>query len=328
MRYKILFSGLLFCMEFLAFVSLSCAASGSQKVKIIYAAISGAYTPFWIAVEERLGRKYNLELESIYAGRTSTRLILASGEAQYSVGAGSGAVQSYALGEKNLVIIASFANTTGFSVVSKPQITKPADLRGKVIGGDRPGGLADTLLRYVLKSRLSLDPTRDVKIVPLGESGNMLPALEKGIVDAAILATPARWMARKMGFRELVDFDELGIQFPYTGVTTLKATVKKSPDTTVKLVATLTDAIQVFKTNKEKSLPVMKKYLKGASDEILEETYGYFSARTQKFPYPSIEAIKTALEMLSDQYPQAKSVDPHEVADLSFVKQVESGAVR
>jgi hypothetical protein len=44
----------------------------------------------------------------------------------------------------------------------------------------------------------------------------------------------------------------------------LKATVKKSPDTTVKLVATLTDAIQVFKTNKEKSLLVMKKYLRGA----------------------------------------------------------------
>jgi len=328
MRYKILLSGLVFCIEFLAFVSLSRAASGSQKVKIIYAAISGAYTPFWIAVEERLGRKYNLELESIYAGRTNTNLILVSGEAQYSVSAPLGTLQSYALGEKDRVIIASFANTTGFSVVSKPQITKAADLRGKIIGSDRPGGLADTLLRSVLKSRLSLDPTREVKIVPLGESANMLPALEKGIVDAAILATPARWMARKIGFRELVDFDELGVRFPYVGVSTLRATVKKSPDTTVKLVATLTDAIQVFKVDKEKSMLVMRKYLRGASDEILGETYSYFSVRTQKFPYPSIEAIKTALDMLSDQYPQAKSVDPHEVADLSFVKQVESGGVR
>jgi ABC-type nitrate/sulfonate/bicarbonate transport system substrate-binding protein len=125
-----------------------------------------------------------------------------------------------------------------------------------------------------------------------------------------------------------VDFDELGVRFPYVGVSTLRATVKKSPDTTVKLVATLTDAIQVFKADKEKSMLVMRKYLRGASDEILGETYSYFSVRTQKFPYPSIEAIKTALDMLSDQYPQAKSVDPHEVADLSFVKQVESGGVR
>ena len=45
MRYKILFSGFLFCLEFLAFVSLSYAASGSQKLKITYAAFSGAFTP-------------------------------------------------------------------------------------------------------------------------------------------------------------------------------------------------------------------------------------------------------------------------------------------
>jgi ABC-type nitrate/sulfonate/bicarbonate transport system substrate-binding protein len=328
MRYKILFSGLLFCIEFLAFVSLICAASGSQKLKITYSSLNGAYAPFWIAVEERLGRKYGLDLEAIYAGRTSAALILASGETQYSVSAGFGTVRSSALGEKDRIIIASFANTTGYSIYSKPQMTKSADLRGKVIGSGRPGAVSDTLLRSVLKSRLSLDPTRDVKIVPLGEPPNILPALEKGVVDAAILGTPERWMARKMGFRELVDFDELGVRVPYVGISTLKATVKKSPDTTVKLVATLTDAIQVFKTNKEKSLLVMKKYMRAASEEILGETYGYFSSRTQKFPYPSIEAIKTALDMLSDQYPQAKSVDPHEVADLSFVKQVESGGVR
>src|SRR5215813_14935276 len=173
---------------------------------------------------------------------------------------------------KHRVIIVSFANTTGDSIYSKPQITKSADLRGKTIGSGRPGAVSDTLLRYVLKNRLSLDPTRDVKVVPLGELPNILPALEKGVVDAAILATRARWMARKMGFRELLDFDELGFRFrflisgsqPYIGVSTLEATVKKSPDTTVKLVATLTDAVQVFKTNKEKSLLVMKKYLRGA----------------------------------------------------------------
>lgn len=71
----------------------------------------------------------------------------------------------------------------------------------------------------------------------------------------------------------------------------------------------------------------MKRYLRRASDEILEETYGYFGARIQKFPYPSIEAIKTALDMMSDQYPQARTVDVQEVVDLSFVKQVESGVL-
>lgn len=228
MRCKILFSGFLFCVGLLAFPALSCAASGSQKVKIGYAAFTGAYTPLWIAVEEGLGRKYGLDLEAFYGGRTSPGLLLESGEAQYTVQTGFGTVQSYALGRKDGVIIASFANTTGFSIYSKPQITKAADLRGKVIGTAIPGDLTGILVRYVLKNRLSLDPTREVKIVPLGEQPNILPALEKGVVDAGLLSTPARLLARKMGFHELLDFDGLGVQVPYVGVSTLKATVKKT----------------------------------------------------------------------------------------------------
>jgi NitT/TauT family transport system substrate-binding protein len=328
MRYRILFSALLFCVQFLVLAALSCAESGSQKVRVGYAAFTGAYAPLWIAAQEGLGRKYGLDLEAIYGGRTSPGLLLESGEVQYTVQTGFGTVQSYARGMKDHVIIASFANTTGFSIYSKPQITKAADLRGKVIGTAIPGDVTNALARYVLKNRLSLDLTRDVKIVPLGEPPNVLPALQTGVVDAAILGTPARLLARKMGFRELLDLDELGVLIPYVGVSTLKATVKKNPDATVKLIATLTDAIQVFKSNRAKSILVMKKYLRGASEEILGETYDYFSSRTQKLPYPSMEAIKTALDMLSDEYLQAKSVDPHEVADLSFVKQVESGASR
>ena len=135
-------------------------------------------------------------------------------------------------------------------------------------------------------------------------------------------------MAKKMGFRELIDLDEVGVQIPYVGVSTLKANVKRSPDTTVKFMATLIDAIHMFKTDREKSLLVMKKYLRGVSEEMLGETYGYFSTRTQKIPNPSVEAIKNALDMLADEHPQAKSVDAREIADLSFVKRAEGGHSR
>ena len=70
-------------------------------------------------------------------------------------------------------------------------------------------------------------------------------------------------------------------------------------------------------------MSVMKRYLRSASDEMLEETYSYFSKRMPRYPYPSVEAVKTALEMMADQFPQATSVDPKEGVDLTFVKQVE-----
>ena len=327
MTYKVFVAGILLCLEII-YPVLSCATNGAQKVRTAYFAFTGAYAPIWIAAEEGLGRRHGLDLEVIYGGRISPGPLLQGGEVQYAIQTGFGTVQSYAGGRTDSVIIASFANTTGFSIYSKPQITKSADLRGKIIAAAGPGNLTATLVRYVLRSKLGLDPMRDVKIVRFGEQPDILPALEKGIVDAAILATPPRLLAKKKGFREFLDFDEIGIRIPYVGVTTLKANVKKSPEATVKFIAALTDAIQVFKTQKDRSLRVMKKYLRGASEEILQETYSYFSSRTQRLPYPSIEAITTALDMLADEYPQARSINPHEAADLSFVKQVENALSR
>jgi len=198
-------------------------------------------------------------------------------------------------------------------------------LRGKNIASGRPGAVSDILLHYILKQKFNLEPGKDVKIVNVGDTPAILPALERGVVDAAMLTTPSRLVAKKMGFRELADFDDLGVQYPYVGISTLKVNVKKSPDVTLRLVRTLTDGIQIFKTNKERSFSVMKRYLRGASDEMLDETYGYFSARMPKLPYPSVEAITIALDMMVDQFPQAGSVDPNEVVDLSFMRQVETG---
>ena len=62
-----------------------------------------------------------------------------------------------------------------------------------------------------------------------------------------MLTTPSRLLARKIGFRELVDFDDLGVQYPYVGISTLKVNVKKNPDVRFALVRTLTDAMQIFK---------------------------------------------------------------------------------
>jgi len=304
---------------------LSFAAGEPLKLKIIYSSFTGAYAPLWLAVEDRLGRKYGLDFEAVYAGRARPHQLLLSGDSQYVVSTGTGVVSSYAAGSKDLVIIASFMNATGSSIFSKQQIKTPKELQGKNIASGRPGAVTDILLHYVLKRKVGLEPGRDVKIVPVGETAAILPALERGVVDAAMLTTPSRLMAKKMGFRELLDFDDLGVQYPYVGISTLKVNVKKSPDVTLRLVRALTDGIQIFKTNKERSLAVMKRYLRGASDEMLEETYGYFSKRMPKYPYPSVEAIKTALDMMADQFPQASSVDPNEVVDLTYVKQVEAG---
>ena len=152
MKSKRFLFGLVACLEIVGLASLSFAALEPEKVKIIYSSLTGAYAPLWIAVEKRLGRKYGLDLESVYIGRgVRPHQLLISGDAQYVASTATGVVASYAAGLKDLVIVASFADTTGSSIFSKPEIKSLAELRGKVIGAGRPGGLSDTLLAYILK---------------------------------------------------------------------------------------------------------------------------------------------------------------------------------
>ena len=305
------------------------AAAALEPVTVGYSSFSGAYVPLWIAVEERLGKRHGLDLKAIYAGRIRPQQLLASGEVPFVIATGTGALTSHILGVKDQVILLTFINKVNSAIYSRPEIKTAEELRGKTIATGRPGAFGDTMVRYVLRAKLGLVPDRDVKMLPMGEAQLAFPALERGVVQAASLTLPFTSMAKKMGYRELIDYDKAGIIYPYNTVTALRQTPVKNPDLTERLLKTMIEGTHLFKTDKEKSLAVMKKYMRGTSDDILEETYQYTRANVEDVPTPSLEVIKAALDVLSYQYPQAKETDPNLIIDTSIMKRIEqSGFIR
>jgi ABC-type nitrate/sulfonate/bicarbonate transport system substrate-binding protein len=299
------------------------AATSLESLTIGYSSFSGAYGPLWIAVEDHLGKRYGLDLKAIYAGRVRPQQLLASGEVPYVVATGTGALTSHILGVKDQVIVLTFVNKVNSSLFTKADIKSPEQLRGKTIATGRPGAFADVMVRYVLSAKLGLVPDRDVKLLPMGEAALTLPALEKGIVDAASLTVPNTLMAKKMGFRELINYSKAGVVYPYNTVTTLRQTADKNPVLLDRVLKTMIEGIYVFRANKERSMAVLKKYMRGASDEILEETYQETRGDLEEKPVPSLDVIKSALEVISYQYPQAKQTDPNLIIDPSYVKKIE-----
>jgi NitT/TauT family transport system substrate-binding protein len=303
--------------------SLCFAAASPEALTVGYSSFSGAYLPLWIAVEEGLGTKYGLDLKAIYAGRIRPQQLLATGEVPFVMATGTGALTSHILGVKDQVIIMTTVNRVNSAIFSRPEIKSTEELRGKTVATGRPGAFGDTMVRYVLRAKLGLVPDRDVKMLPIGEAQLAFPALERGIVQAASLTIPFTLIAKKMGYRELVDYDKAGVVYPYNTITTLRQTPSKNPDLAERLLKTIIEAIFVSKTEKEKSLAVLKKYMKGTPDEILEETYQYSKNVAEEVPTPSLEIVKAALEILSYQYPQAKGTDPNAIIDTSIMKRIE-----
>jgi NitT/TauT family transport system substrate-binding protein len=308
---------------FLLLNSLCFAAASPEALTVGYSSFSGAYLPLWIAVEEGLGKKYGLDLKAIYAGRIRPQQLLATGEVPFVMATGTGALTSHILGVKDQVIIMTTVNRVNSAIFSLPEIKSTEELRGKTVATGRPGAFGDTMVRYVLRAKLGLVPDRDVKMLPIGEAQLAFPALERGIVQAASLTIPFTLIAKKMGYRELVDYDKAGVVYPYNTITTLRQTPSKNPDLAERLLKTIIEAIVVSKTEKEKSLAVLKKYMKGTPDEILEETYQYSKNVVEEVPTPSLEIVKAALEILSYQYPQAKGTDPNSIIDTSIMKRIE-----
>ena len=315
--------GLWLLFSALALGASAPAAVQMESLAVGYSSLAGHHTPLWIAVEDRIGRKYGIDLKAIYAGRLRPQQLLVSGDVPIVVATGSGAVTSHVLGSKDQVIVAINMNKVGGGIFAKSEIKTVEDLKGKTIGVSRAGSISEIILRYVLRAKLGLQPDRDVKMLVVGDPAVGLQALERGIVDATPLTMPLPLMAAKMGFRELVNYDALGITFPANTVTILRQTISKRPEMIENFLKTLIEGIYIFKTNKAKSLAVMKKQLLGTSDEVLEETYKYAITALEQQPYPSIDVIKSGLEILSFQYPQAKQTDPNPLIDPSFVKRID-----
>lgn len=323
MGKKMIWIGFCFVFGWLSFSPCAIAASQLETVTVAYSSFSGAYAPLWVATEEHLGAKYGLDMKIIYAGRIRPQQLLVSGEAPFIVATGTGALTSHILASKDQVIVLTSVNKVGSSLFTRPAIKSAEQLRGKTVATGRPGAFGDQMVRYVLKGKLGLEPDRDVKLLAIGEAALALPALDRGIVDAASLTIPATLIARKMGFYELADYDKLGVVYPYNTVTTLRETVSKKPQLVEKVLRTMIAALAIYKTDKTKSLKAMKKYMRGVEDEVLEETYQYTSSVLEQVPAPSVDIVKAALDILLLAYPQAKQTDPNLIIDASIVKRIE-----
>jgi NitT/TauT family transport system substrate-binding protein len=300
-----------------------------ETLTVGYSNITATYAPLWIAVEEQVGVKYGLDLKAIYAGRVRPQQLLATGEVPVVIASGTGTMTSHIVGVKDQVLVATITSKIGTSLFGKTDVKSVEDLKGKTVATGRPAAFLDATVRYVLRSKFGLVPDRDVKLLPTGEPYLGLQALERGVVDAAAMSVPHLFIARKAGFRELASFDKLGLEYPYTSVVVLRQTAAKSPDLVERFLKCIVEGTHIFKTNKAKSVAALKRYMKNADENILEESYQYTRATIDDAPHPSLQVVKEGLEMLSLQYPQAKQTDASLIIEPAFMKRIDdSGFVR
>lgn len=298
--------------------------SPPEKVTIAYSSISGNMAPLWVTYERGFFRKYGLDVQIVFIeSGSATVQNLISKEVAFAQMAGAGAIQSRLRGS-DVVMIAGFLNTLDYQLMVDKSITRPDQLKGKIMAVSRFGSSSDFATRYALE-KYGLVPEKDVTILEIGSQPARFAALEAGRIQAAMVAVPLTLKAKALGFQSLADLQMLGLEYQHTGLATTQALIKSRPDLVRNIMKAYVEGIHYYKTHRAESLAILAKYLKAADTDVLTEVYEDIGiALIPQKPYPTLRGIAVMLRELATKDPKIKVARPEEFVDLTFIKELDS----
>jgi len=295
-------------------------AQAPTRVMSGYAAISGPHAMLWMAREAGLFEKNGLRTDVTYIRSGSTMAqTLVAGEIQMAQMGGPAALAAGVAGI-DLAFVAVALNTT--PVVIMGNVSRMEELKGKAIGITRFGSNTDISARYAIR-KFGLQPDRDVALVQLEDYPGIMGGIQSGRIAAGALADPFTYRAKQLGYKEIVDVGGLGLEFPFVGIVAKKSYIRDNADTVQRFVRAYTEAIALYKNDREMAMKVTSKYTGVKDAAILASTVGFYAPKLARVPYPTIGGMRFVLEQIATRDARAKTANAENFMEVRFVKQLE-----
>lgn len=302
-------------------------ARSADRVNISHSAVSGSQAILFVTRDAGFFKKYDIDLQIVFvAGAPPNIAALVSGDLDLTIFAGPAAIASNLEGA-NTVVLMTYINTMEHTFISRPNIKKPADLKGKKFGIARPGATDDYGVRVAFK-KWGLDPDKDITFLSVGTQPSRFAAVQTGMVDATLLQPPFTTKARQEGMVELASLGDLGLDYIGTSLATTRQTIQKKEGMVRRFVRAIVEGIHFYKTQKEASIQSIAKFTKLNDRTALEEAYNTYAIKYMaRVPYPSLKGVEAILEDLAKTNPKAKGADPKRFVEPRFLKELEDNGV-
>lgn len=293
-----------------------------ERIRVGGGSVGAPQMGMWFAKEAGIYEKHGLSVEGISIPGSSLALAaMLSGEVPIIQLGGAASVQANFAGA-DTVIVATILKKFLFSIFSRPEILRMADLKGKLFGATRFGTLSDFASRVALE-RHGLNPERDVNMVQTGGQPETVVALLTGKVQGAALSVPAILRAQKANMRELFDMAKLDATIHQNGVVTTRKYLKTNEDTVRRFLRAYIEGAALAKKDKAFAMRVMAKYLGTNDRELLEDAFERVTVHLEIPPYPSAEGVAMLLKTLEKTQPKAREAKPEEFIDGRLVREIE-----
>jgi NitT/TauT family transport system substrate-binding protein len=310
-------------LQVIFFLFLPWQAVAADKLLGIHSARTMSQSMPWIAEEAGLFKKYDLDFQLVYISSASmVNAAMLSGSGDVAITGGESVVRTTTQGVNELVFIAAAKNSLTHSILSRPEIKRPEDLKGKRLGLTRLGSNSHYFVIQVLR-RFGMEAS-DLNILQTGGQLENLSALLSGNVDAATMTGPSGGSrAIAQGFRYAVYGPDLRIPFAAATLVTRRALIRTRAPVIEKFTRAMIEAVNLMFTDKELTYKVLAKQLRISDRKVLDAAYDEEIKVMEPRMQFRTESLQAILDETAKTDARAKKLKPHDLVDQSILDKLE-----
>lgn len=296
------------------------AATAPTTIRVGYPQLNGGQVPLWNIPENKLDQKYGLDIKPVYIPG-GVRLTQSALSGAVDIAMTGGAAVNAMLSGAEFIYVGMPVSTYAFSLYARPEVKEVPDLRGKVLGVITKGASSDHAAIAMLRQFKMTQ--QDMKVLYFSRQEDALAALNQGIVSAAVHSAPTTLMARRLGFKEIINIGALKLPYPFMGLAVRRPALQQTPEVIRGFLRAFLAGIRVAIEQPEVSKRAAAKYFATRDPEIIDEAYKSFAPLFPRVPYVTDEAMRSALSVTD--HPKAATADPKMFYDNRFLQELESG---
>ena len=298
-------------------------ALAAERLVGLQSAPSVAMALPWFAEEARLYAKHDLDFQLVYIASSGiVTAAMSGGSGNVAIVGGEGPIRAYISGNTDFVFIGSVKNVLTHSLMGKPEIKRPEDLKGKRIGVGRIGGNSHYFTMYGMRQK-GLDPLKDANLIQTGGAPETFLALSTGAVDAASLTTPQDTRAAFQGFNYVIDGREIRPAYVATGFVTLRSVIAKRPKAVSQFMHVMAESLKIMISDRELAFKVISRKIGLTDRKVFDAAY----TAELKVLEPRLDikagAIQANLDEIARTDPRAKQVKAEQLIDRRFLDEME-----
>ena len=296
-------------------------ARSQETIRISYSSVNPHALLVSLAEKRGLYSKYGLSSYVIYipGGGPVMQTLLAS-DLDLAQLTGAPGVAANLRGA-DVIYIAMSDDRLGYQLVTRPDLKKVADLKGKRFGISRFSSGSEFGVRALLK-KVGVDP-KDVTILQIGNEAERLAALKSGTIDGSVFNAPFGTMAKKFDFNILADAVALGLPYFSTGIAGSAKLLQRNEKKVLSFLRAYLEAVKIFKTEPDYTLKALAQFTRVSDMELVKEAYEYNKNRIPDVPYPSATAMQAVIDPLVEREPKLARVDAKSFVTDRYLKKLE-----